>query len=376
MSNSQYLKNDGSIGTIPSGGTTGQALVKSSNSDFATQWSNISASPAGSSGQVQFNNGGVFGGAALVEIDSDGMLLLDDISTNNWEQVITAPSTKNKLAIQKIANKRILNLQTNDENTLLAPSFGRKKIRLMQPRTSGISGTSNGWDGFGLTASSSSSPYSITSPSYVSGKELYYSNCRNAFKSADSPLTSSSSAYIAFGPNDIFTGSSLGSGGWFATFQFGLAVDGDPQHRFFAGFVNNFVGVPNISSGFGGLTLIGIGYDGSDSQFQVIVNNGNSTPTKVNINTFSGNLTSADYNARITENIFDFTMYLKPGDTNLYCQFKNKNTGHVGYGVVTSSNLPNNSNFFKPAFIVYHSGNSSTTATELDVFRFYAEMDY
>lgn len=376
MSNSQYLKNDGSIGTIPSGGTTGQALVKSSNSDFATQWSTVAANPAGSSGQVQYNNGGVFGGSALVEIDSDGMLLLDDISSNNWEQVITAPSAKNKLAVQKIANKRLLTLKTNDENTLLAPSFGRKRMRLMQPRTNGISSTSNAYDGFGISSSSSQSPFSIMSPSYVSGKELYYGTCRNAYKSADSPLTSSSSGYITFGPNDIFTGSSVAGGGFFAKFEFGLGADGDSQHRLFCGLINNFVGVPNIYSGFGGQTLIGIGYDGSDSQMQVVINNGNSTPTKVNINTFTGNLTSADYNARIIENIFEFTMYLKHGDTTLYCQLKNRNTGHIGYAAITGSNLPDNTNFFKPAFIVWQSGNSSTTATQLDVFKFYAEMDY
>jgi hypothetical protein len=56
---------DGADGIgVPVGGTTGQALIKSSNTDYATEWGTVASSPGGSDTQVQFNDGGVFGGDA------------------------------------------------------------------------------------------------------------------------------------------------------------------------------------------------------------------------------------------------------------------------------------------------------------------------
>ncbi len=49
---------------VPAGGTTGQALVKASGANYDTTWTTISATPGGSSGQVQYNNAGAFGGTA------------------------------------------------------------------------------------------------------------------------------------------------------------------------------------------------------------------------------------------------------------------------------------------------------------------------
>jgi hypothetical protein len=56
---------DGADGIgVPVGGTTGQALIKSSNTDYDTEWGTVASSPGGSDTQVQFNDGGVFGGDA------------------------------------------------------------------------------------------------------------------------------------------------------------------------------------------------------------------------------------------------------------------------------------------------------------------------
>ncbi len=51
---------------IPNGGTTGQALVKNSNTDFDVEWGTGGGggTPGGSDTQVQFNDGGSFGGDA------------------------------------------------------------------------------------------------------------------------------------------------------------------------------------------------------------------------------------------------------------------------------------------------------------------------
>jgi hypothetical protein len=59
---------DGTDGVgVPVGGTTGQVLAKASADDYDTEWVDQSGgggSPGGSDTQVQFNDGGVFGGDA------------------------------------------------------------------------------------------------------------------------------------------------------------------------------------------------------------------------------------------------------------------------------------------------------------------------
>ena len=54
-------------GTVPAGGTTGQQLTKNSNTNYDVGWaaagSGGGGTPGGSSGQLQYNNAGAFGGA-------------------------------------------------------------------------------------------------------------------------------------------------------------------------------------------------------------------------------------------------------------------------------------------------------------------------
>lgn len=49
---------------VPVGGTTGQVLAKINATDYNTQWITVTGSPGGSDTQVQFNDGGSFGGDA------------------------------------------------------------------------------------------------------------------------------------------------------------------------------------------------------------------------------------------------------------------------------------------------------------------------
>ena len=48
------------VGSSPSFGTSGQALV-SAGSTAAPSWANVTTSPAGTTGQIQYNNAGAFG---------------------------------------------------------------------------------------------------------------------------------------------------------------------------------------------------------------------------------------------------------------------------------------------------------------------------
>lgn len=65
---------DGADGVgVPAGGTAGQVLSKIDGTDYNTQWVNQSGgSPGGSSGQLQYNNAGAFGGTAAIVYAASG----------------------------------------------------------------------------------------------------------------------------------------------------------------------------------------------------------------------------------------------------------------------------------------------------------------
>lgn len=65
---------DGADGVgVPAGGTAGQVLAKIDGTDYNTQWADqTGGSPGGSSGQMQYNNAGAFGGAAAVVYAASG----------------------------------------------------------------------------------------------------------------------------------------------------------------------------------------------------------------------------------------------------------------------------------------------------------------
>lgn len=85
---------------VPSGGNTGQALVKSSNADYATQWSTVATAPGGSSNQLQFNNGGSFAGVANSNAsDSNGYI---------FPRTITAAMPGPRVVASDVANWIIL----------------------------------------------------------------------------------------------------------------------------------------------------------------------------------------------------------------------------------------------------------------------------
>lgn len=71
---------DGADGVgVPAGGTTGQVLAKATGTDYDTEWVDQTGgggTPGGSSGQVQYNNAGAFGGAAAMVYATSGVHLL------------------------------------------------------------------------------------------------------------------------------------------------------------------------------------------------------------------------------------------------------------------------------------------------------------
>jgi len=66
------------VGSSPNFGTAGQALV-SAGSTAAPTWASVTTSPAGSTGQVQYNNAGAFGGISGATTDGTALTLVAPI---------------------------------------------------------------------------------------------------------------------------------------------------------------------------------------------------------------------------------------------------------------------------------------------------------
>lgn len=75
-------------------GTSGYYL-KSNGADADPSWASVSLSPAGSSGQVQYNNAGSFGGAALLNYATSGTILtITDGATTDVPLVVNGVASQ------------------------------------------------------------------------------------------------------------------------------------------------------------------------------------------------------------------------------------------------------------------------------------------
>ena len=89
---------DGADGVgVDAGGTTGQVLAKASNTDYDTEWVDQTGgggTPGGSDTQVQFNDGGAFGGdSGLTYNDTAGALTVGGKTTTTDSPVLNLSQT-------------------------------------------------------------------------------------------------------------------------------------------------------------------------------------------------------------------------------------------------------------------------------------------
>lgn len=111
---------------VPTGGTTGQVLKKNSATDYDTVWGTVSASPGGSSGQLQYNNASAFGGAAATAYATSGTHL-----------TVAAQSATDKPMALKGASSQTGNLLELQDST------GAAVVTFGPPTLPGSSTTSN-----------------------------------------------------------------------------------------------------------------------------------------------------------------------------------------------------------------------------------------
>lgn len=108
---------------VPAGGTTGQVLAKVDNDDYDVEWIDVTTSPGGSDSQVQFNDGGVFGGEAAFIYDktNDSLNIQTTLKQHPFHANASTGQTINNVATASVVQTtETLNASPTGTITLIA----------------------------------------------------------------------------------------------------------------------------------------------------------------------------------------------------------------------------------------------------------------
>ena len=123
-----YIRDSVKPRLMPTGGTTNQVLAKSSATDYAVSWVTLTAGAGGSTGQVQYSNGGVLAGAANIGIDNGDLILTSNTSP------VTPGTGKAKLFGSTIASRIMLGMVgPNGDSYMPQPSLFSQNVAWWNP---------------------------------------------------------------------------------------------------------------------------------------------------------------------------------------------------------------------------------------------------
>jgi len=311
-------------------------------------------SPAGSSGQVQYNNAGAFGGASGVTIDGSGNLSLTAYYEQSATGIPSSPAAGKMRWFTRNRAGRMLGhiVGPNGVDVALQPAMFGNSIAMWLPGT----GTTVAINfGEAWTARNAGTGAAQATPARAS------TNAMTSLKRATfgTGTTATGSSGIQSTNTVAWRGNAAGLGGWFFHARFGIETS--------ASDIRVLVGLSALNAAITGdpsavNNTIGICKDSGDTAWQLLERNG-TTATK----------TSTSYNVTAGD-ILDFTMFAAPNGSDVTCRLVNAVTGTVYVdNVVLNTTLPVNTTFlYAHAQIMSVTG---TTAKLLALNRMYIETD-
>ena len=323
-SSSTYLRGDNTWATISGGGT-----------------------PGGTSGEVQFNNGGAFAGAANVEIDGGDLALIDGGFP------ITPSAGRTKVFTDGMATRRMVgSIDPDGFHFDFQPALFNSTIFMWLPGT-GTTLAIN-W-GTSYTARNNGTGAAQATPTRASTNAVTSMN-RATFGTGS---TTTGASGIQSTDTVAWMGNASNLGGFFFYARFALeALSG--TSRFFVGVSANNATMAADSSTWN--NTIGIGRDSGDTTLQFIMRNNGTVTTKRNTT-----ITPA------TTDIFDIYIFVKPNTSEVNWELRNAVTNAVLSTNTETVNLPSNTTFmYMQSHIQSASGN---TAKLLALNRMYLESN-
>jgi hypothetical protein len=311
-----------------------------------------SGSPGGSSGEIQFNNAGAFGGAADVEIEG-GQLRLPAIA------VPTAPAAGGLKMFASNVGGRILlaSIGPRGLESPMQPHIGRKKVVTWNAQGGNTNLNGDGLPFTTLGTGTVSTPSTTNFWSYIAKLEYLITT---AVANAIAQVRSNTNRFTA-------GGTSANLGGFHAVFVWGPATGvATTTHRAFCGMRSTAAATDVETSTI--TNMAGMGWDAADTNIQFMHNDGSGTATKIDLGA-SFPVPTVD-----RSKIYRLTLFSPPGLTqSVGYEVEDLGTGAVATGTVTTD-LPSTATMMAPSIQMTSGGTLSVIG--IAVASVYIETDY
>ncbi|HOZ33326.1 MAG TPA: DUF2793 domain-containing protein [Tabrizicola sp.] len=339
-------------GLVPASGG-GTANFLRADGTWAAPSGGGGGSPGGASGEIQFNNGGAFDGAADVEIEG-GQLRLSAIATP------AAPGAGGVKLFGRDVGGRILPaiIGPSGLDTSLQPFFGRNKMALVLPPGNGT--------GINQLA------FTVTATGTATTANVSTTNRHTYMRRLDYLVTTASTTAIAGFRNSALQWTlgapSADNGGFHLVVRWGPATGvANANHRAFVGMRGSASAPTDVNPST--LTnMCGMGYDAGDANVQFMYNDGSGTATKIDLGA-SFPKPSSDRTAA-----YEIALFAPPGTVqSLTYEVRDLGTGATASGTVTTD-LPATSQLL--TVLGYMSVGGTSSVVGISLMGLYIESDY
>lgn len=312
-----------------------------------------SGSPGGAAGEVQFNDGGAFGGAANVEIDTGNLKL---VSTSDP----AAPSGGLLLYSKLVAGRHMPKIiGPAGIDTILQVGLHGNAVFMVAPASGTTAPTA--WGGTLTTAATMSAQQTFASAN------PWQATWRKRFATSTTAgnLSGMRTAYAQW-----FRGSAAGYGGFFFRAQLGHNINLNGGQKF-VGLCASTAALAVTAGAVAALVnMCGMGFDTTDAStgnWFFYRNDGTGTATKVDL----GATNAARSN---TTHGYDLIMFMAPGGSELFVRIINLHNNAVVLETSYTTDLPavNTGMAFKAEV----NNGAVAAADNLEIAKVYIETDY
>lgn len=305
-----------------------------------------SASPSGSTGQVQYNNGGNFAGAGNVEIQSENLALNDTTDP-------TAIAGKLIVYSKNIGGRSIPKwMPPSGEDAMFQSGLFFNQVSLIGPG----GGTTVGV--LGCT---------VTSVGTISNPIIATTNIKTQTRrfTNTSAGTAGALASTRIANLECWRGNAAGFGGFFIVCRFGLTTLQTGMRAFF-GLSSTATTAPSNVDPTTTVAdaKIGLAINTNSGNWNLIHNTSGTAPTIIGL--------GANFPVNTTD-LIEFIFFAKPNDSVVTYRIRNLNSGNEVSGTL-STNLPASTTFL--GRVMWATNNATAAAVAWDCSRFGLETDF
>jgi hypothetical protein len=328
-------------------GTGNRMVVTDASGNLTSSAIPSGGSPAGNTGEIQYNNAGSFGGAANVEIASGNLQL---VSTTDP----SAPSAGNIILYSKdIAGRQMPKwIGPSGVDTPIQANMAFNQVSLIGPGGGTTVGTLN---------------CTVTSVGTISNPNIAVTNLKTQTRRIvnTSGATAGNLASTRIASLECWRGNAAGVGGFFTVARFGFTTLQTGQ-RMFIGLDSNATAAPTNIDYLTSTTTAKIGMyaTGSTGNWSLINNTAAAVPTVLPL----GASFPID-----TTSLLEMILFAKPNDTVVTYRITNLST-NVAVSGSLASNLPASTTPL--GRLIAGCNNATAAAMAWDLSRFSLETDY